>query len=67
VRKSVYRCHYLKRVSEEIITDEQTENLILQLKNVHSMGCLVEGLAQAINQEEYFNRVTKIIDIANEL
>jgi pentose-5-phosphate-3-epimerase len=31
------------------------------------MGCLVEGTAQIINKETYFNRISQIIDVADEL
>ena len=43
------------------------ESLVSQLEKVQSMGCLVEGTAQTIDKEAYFNRITQIIDIADEL
>ncbi|TYQ25262.1 hypothetical protein PseudUWO311_15740 [Pseudanabaena sp. UWO311] len=63
----IYSAHYLNRASEGVITREQAETLILQLETVRSMGCLVEGTAQIIDKEAYFNRITQIIDIADEL
>jgi hypothetical protein len=63
----IYSAHYLQRASEGVITREQAERLILQLEMVKSMGCLVEGTAQVIDKEAYFNRITQIIDIADEL
>jgi hypothetical protein len=63
----IYSAHYLNRASEGVINHKQAESLILQLKTVRSMGCLVEGTAQIIDKEAYFNRITQIIDIADEL
>jgi len=63
----IYSAHYLHRASEGVITRGQAEDLILQLDTVRSMGCLVEGNAQDIDKEAYFNRITQIIDIADEL
>lgn len=63
----IYSAHYLQRASEGVITRGQAESLISQLETVQSMGCLVEGTAQTINKEDYFNRITQIINIADEL
>ena len=63
----IYCAHYLQRASEGVITHEQAERLILQLETVRSMGCLIEGTAQIINKEAYFNRITQIIDLADKL
>lgn len=63
----LYRSHYLNRAKEQVITDEQAESLISQLLTVKSMGCLVEGLAQIIDKAAYFQRITEIIDVADEL
>jgi len=63
----IYSAHYLQRASEGVITRRQAESLILQLETVRSMGCLLEGTAQIINKEAYFNRITQIIDLADEL
>jgi hypothetical protein len=63
----IYSAHYLNRAGEGVITSRQAESLILQLEKVRAMGCLVEGTAQIINKEAYFNRITQIIDIADEL
>jgi hypothetical protein len=64
---AIYRSHYLSRAKEGVITYEQAESLISQLVTVKSMGCLVGGLAQVIDKEAYFQRITKIIDVADEL
>ncbi len=64
---AIYSAHYLQRASERVITHGQAESLILQLETVKSMGCLVEGTAQIIDKEAYFNRITQIIDLADEL
>jgi hypothetical protein len=63
----IYSAHYLQRANEGVITHGQAESLILQLETVRSMGCLVEGTAQIIDKEAYFNRITQIIDLADEL
>ncbi|WP_055075781.1 hypothetical protein [Pseudanabaena sp. 'Roaring Creek'] len=63
----IYSAHYLNRASEGVINRGQAEDLIFQLETVRSMGCLVEGTAQIIDKEAYFNRITQIIDIADEL
>ncbi|WP_103670595.1 hypothetical protein [Pseudanabaena sp. BC1403] len=63
----IYSAHYLNRASEGVINHKQAESLILQLEMVRAMGCLVEGIAQVIDKEAYFNRITQIIDIADEL
>ena len=57
----------MNRAGEGVITHGQAESLILQLEKVRAMGCLVEGTAQIIDKEAYFNRITQIIDIADEL
>jgi hypothetical protein len=64
---AIYSAHYLNRASEGVITHEQAESLILQLEMLKSMGCLVEETAQIIDKEAYFNRITQIIDLADEL
>ncbi len=63
----IYSAHYLQRAGEGVITHGQAETLVLQLETVMSMGCLVEGKAQIINKEAYFNRISQIIDVADEL
>ena len=63
----IYSAHYLQRAKEGVITHGQAGTLMLQLETVRSMGCLVEGTAQIIDKAVYFNRITQIIDIADEL
>ena len=64
---AIYSAHYLNRASEGVINHKQAESLILQLEKVRAMGCLVEGAAEIIDKDAYFNRITQIIDIADEL
>ena len=64
---AIYSAHYFQRASEGVITHGQAKSLILQLETVKSMGCLIEGTAQIIDKESYFNRITQIIDLADEL
>ena len=64
---AIYSAHYLNRAGEGVITHGQADRLILQLEKVRALGCLVEGTAQIIDKEAYFNRITQIIDIADEL
>lgn len=64
---AIYSAHYLHRAIEGVITNGQAQRLILQLETVRSMGCLVEGTAQIIDKVAYFNRITQIIDIVDEL
>lgn len=63
----VYRSHYLKRAEEGVITKEQAQILIFQLEEVKKRGCLIEGTDTVLNKETYFNRITKIIENADEL
>lgn len=62
-----YADHYLQRAREEVITRQQAIQLISQLEQVQSMGCLIEGDFLVIDQSAYFNRISKIIDVADEL
>ena len=63
----IYRNHYFKRAEEGVITKEQAELLLAQLEEVKKRGCLIEGVDTILNQETYFNRITKIIENADEL
>ncbi|NMF61126.1 LOG family protein [Pseudanabaena yagii] len=63
----IYSAHYFYRASEGVITHEQAESLISQLETVRSIGCLIEGDTQIIDKVAYFNRITQIIDLADEL
>jgi hypothetical protein len=63
----VYKKHYFKRAEEGVITKKQVEMLITQLEEVKKKGYLIEGVDIILNKETYFNRITKIIESANEL
>lgn len=63
----IYRSHYLKQAEERVITKEQAEMLIFQLEEVKKRGYLIEGTDTVLNKETYFNRITKIIENADEL
>lgn len=63
----VYRSHYFKRAEEEVVTREQAEMLIAQLEEVKKRGFLIEGTDTILSKEIYFNRITKIIESADEL
>ena len=63
----IYRDHYFKRAEEGVITQSQAEMLIIQLELVKERGYLIEGIDNILNRETYFNRITKIIENADEL
>jgi uncharacterized phage-like protein YoqJ len=63
----VYEKHYLKRAEEKVITKEQADKLISLLKEIKIRGSLVEGEDEVLNKDTYFNRITKIIENADEL
>ena len=63
----IYETHYLKRAEEGVITKEQAEALISQLKEVKKRGFLIEGNDTVLNKETYYNRITNIIENADEL
>ncbi len=63
----IYRNHYFKRAEEGVVTKEQAAMLISQLEEVKKRGCLIEGTDTVLNKETYFNRITKIIENADEL
>ncbi|MEN9605052.1 MAG: hypothetical protein RJB39_737 [Candidatus Parcubacteria bacterium] len=63
----IYRAHYFQRAAEGIITPEQATELIAQLEEVKKRGFLLEGNESILNREAYFNRITKIIETADEL
>ncbi len=63
----IYRNHYFARAQEVVVTKEQATLLITQLEEVKKRGYLVEGGDTILNKETYFNRITKIIESADEL
>jgi hypothetical protein len=63
----IYEEHYFNRYNEGVITKEQAEKLITQLKEVKKRGFLVEGDEIILNKETYFNRIIKIIESSDEL
>jgi hypothetical protein len=62
-----YRKHYSQRAEEGVITKKQSGLLISQLEEVKKRDFLVEGVDTILNKESYFNRITKIIESADEL
>jgi len=63
----IYEEHYFHRAEEGVVTKEQAEELIGQLKKVKAVGALVEGTDKVLNKETYFNRISKIVEGADEL
>lgn len=64
-----YATHYRNRAQEGVITAKQAEELIKQLttlKDINSQA-LIEGENRVLNKESYFDRITKIIDVSDEL
>ncbi|MCM2339406.1 MAG: DNA-protecting protein DprA [Burkholderiales bacterium] len=62
-----YENHYSKRAQEGVITKDQADALLSQLKEVKKRGSLIEGNEDVLNKETYYNRITKIIENADEL
>ena len=63
----IYCNHYQQRAEERQITFAQAEMLISQMETVKKNDCLIEGTATVIDREAYFNRITKIVESADEL
>ena len=65
-----YAAHYRKRAREGVITPVQAEALITQLEKVRDArpASLIENpIVAEIDKTAYFNRITEIIDVADEL
>ncbi len=62
--------HYRKRAEEGVISSTQAETLIEQLKKVHTAKpkAIIENTdTVVIDKVAYFNRITHIVDEADEL
>lgn len=69
-RLDLYSKHYRKRAKEGVITQKQAEDLIAQLESVKSANpeSLIENTQnKVVNNETYFERITKIVDAADAL
>lgn len=65
-----YAAHYRKRAQEGVITPAQAEGLIGQLKKVQTVrpAAIAENMVVTdIDKTAYFNRITEIVDSADEL
>lgn len=65
----IFSAHYRKRAEEGVITKEQAETLLSQLealKNANKSS-LIEGNDSVLDRKTYFNRITKIVEAADEL
>lgn len=65
----IFKTHYRKRAEEGVITSKQAEDLINQLESLKKVNTdsLIEGLDTVLDQTTYFNRITKIVEQADEL
>jgi len=64
-----YAAHYRRRAAEGVISAQQAENLISQLKAVAQAGGLVEHpeRPQVVNVTTYYLRNQDVVDAADEL
>src|SRR3989338_4980118 len=65
----IYAAHYRKRAKEGVITGKQAESLISQLtilKNINS-SALIEGSAEIVNTETYYQRNSLVVEAIDEL
>lgn len=65
-----YAAHYRKRAQEGVITSEQAEGLIAlleKLRDANPLSVVENTTNEVIGKEEYFNRITQIVDAADEL
>jgi len=66
----IYAAHYRKRAEQGIITKQQAEDLITQLKNLKELeaALLVENLDnEVVNGKAYFERNSAVVEAADEL
>jgi hypothetical protein len=64
----VYTAHYRKRADEGVITREQAEKLVQQLKLVNKLGSLIVNPAnQEVNKDTYYLRNTEVVSASDEL
>ncbi len=62
-----YAAHYRKRAEEGVITSEQAEQLIKQLKKVQGVGSLVTMDFGEMNQDTYYARNSEVVAASDEL
>jgi hypothetical protein len=65
-----YAAHYRKRAHEGVITLAQADGLIGQLEKIRAAqpaSILENPVVTDIDKTAYFNRITEIVDVANEL
>lgn len=65
-----YKQHYLQRADQGVITHQQAEDLLVQLYQVQQLSkdSLIEDLLEPlVNQKSYYQRITKIVEAADEL
>lgn len=65
----IFSVHYRNRAREGVITEEQAEGLIAQLQNIKEKNpaSVIEGADLVLDKTTYFNRITKIVEAADEL
>ena len=65
----VFSTHYRKRAEEGVITQNQAETLINQLVTLKNLNknSLVQGDDAILDKTSYFNRITMIIEAADEI
>lgn len=70
VKLDIYEAHYRKRADEGIITHEQAEELIMQLKKVKELNpkSIIENTTNTeVNTNTYNERNTQVVNNSNEL
>lgn len=66
----LYAEHYRKRADEDVITQEQAEALVFQLKeirNINPEAIICNHQNKIINKNAYYERIKDIIDASDEL
>jgi hypothetical protein len=64
----VYVSHYRKRADEGVITHDQAEKLIQQLKLVNKLGSLIVNTEnQEVTKDTYYLRNTEVVNASDEL
>lgn len=64
----IYAAHYRKRAGEGVITNDQAEDLIRQLRQVSALGSLVVDTEQtAVTTQSYYHRNLKVVEASSEM
>jgi len=64
----IYAAHFRKRAAEGVITSEQAEQLIAQLKRVEQCGVLTVNTEQTpVNPTTYYLRDAEVVNASDEL